>query len=227
MTFSTPASVGFQNSGFLDAHPELQVLQSADPRYGSREGSYWVINTRLSPACIVLSDSPQQLAALLKELAATQCQFAVRSGAHSPVPGTNDIADGVTIDLSSLNKITFDNGSETHKRTVSGGRGGDVGVSGLLLGGGSSWMTVKNGWACDNVMFAVALAFSASKPLPARESQECLAFRCGYAGTREHNDMLALVDVVYKSFGFLFHNSGHFLALLRGSHGSGVGHGEG
>ncbi|KAK6845942.1 hypothetical protein PG987_001130 [Apiospora arundinis] len=177
MAFSTPASLGLQSSGFLDAHPELLVLRPADPLYGSREGSYWAVNTRLSPACIVLPDSPQQLAELLKELATTQRQFAIRSGGHSPVPGTNDIANGVTIDLSSLNNITFDADSETvrfgaglrwkdvygeltrHKRTVSGGRGGDVGVSGLLLGGGSSWMTAKNGWACDNVLsYEVVLA---------------------------------------------------------------------
>ncbi|KAK8047712.1 hypothetical protein PG996_015776 [Apiospora saccharicola] len=165
------------SSGFLDTHPELQVLRPVDPLYGSREGSYWAVNTRLSPACIVLPDSAQQLAEIVKELAATQRQFAIRSGGHSPVPGANDIADGVTVDLSSFNKIAFDAGSETvrfgagarwkdvygeltkHKRTVSGGRGGDVGVSGLLLGGGSSWMTAKNGWACDNVLsYEVVLA---------------------------------------------------------------------
>lgn len=149
----------------FDFQSRMQVLFPADPRYNSREESYWAVNTRLVPTCFVLPDSPQQVSGILKELVARKQQFAIKSGGHSPVPGTNNIEKGVTIDLSLLSKITFDESSETvhfgagvrwkdvygelskYKRTVSGGRGGDVGVSGLLLGGGSSWMTAKNGWA--------------------------------------------------------------------------------
>lgn len=35
---------------------------------------------------------------------------------------------------------------------VAGGRNGNVGVGGLLLGGGISHFTTRVGWACDNVV---------------------------------------------------------------------------
>lgn len=35
--------------------------------------------------------------------------------------------------------------------TVPGGRAAEVGVAGLLLGGGNSFYSLRKGWACDNV----------------------------------------------------------------------------
>ncbi|KAI0161873.1 FAD-binding domain-containing protein [Hypoxylon sp. FL1284] len=176
MSSATP-SVSSQGTAFFSSQSGLQVLLPGDPRYSSHEESYWAANARLTPSCIVLPESPEQVSAVVKELVATKRRFAVRSGGHSPVPGTNDIANSVTIDLSLLKEIAVDTRSGTvrfgaglrwinvyeeltkHKLTVAGGRGGDVGVSGLLLGGGSSWMAAKNGWACDNVLsYEVVLA---------------------------------------------------------------------
>ncbi|RYP50624.1 hypothetical protein DL768_003906 [Monosporascus sp. mg162] len=167
-----PQAVGLVNAG-LASH----ILYPADPVYLAREESYWAKNTRLEPACIVVPQSVEEVSLVLKSLVATKQQFAVRSGGHSPSPGANNIAGGVTIDLSHMNKTVFNPANETahigaggrwkdvygelHKydRVVAGGRSGDVGVSGLLLGGGSSWMTARNGWACDNVhAFEVVLA---------------------------------------------------------------------
>ncbi|KAK8052407.1 hypothetical protein PG993_003792 [Apiospora rasikravindrae] len=143
----------------LKAIPDLEVLLPADSLYDSRESSYYAANARLAPSCIARPNSAQQRRAL-------------------PVPGANNIANhGVTVDLGLLNTVTYIADSEIvrfgagtrwrdvygelakYKRTVPGGRGGDVGVSGLLLGGGSSWQVAKHGWACDNVMsFEVVLA---------------------------------------------------------------------
>ncbi|KAI1078807.1 FAD-binding domain-containing protein [Whalleya microplaca] len=177
MASTTPTTVGFQEASFFDPQLKLQVLLSDDPRYGSRNESYWSANARLTPSCFILPESPEQVSVVLKELVSRKQQFAVRSGGHSPVPGTNNIANAVTIDLGLLNKVTVDIGSGTvcfgagtrwkdvyaelskYKSTVAGGRSGDVGVSGFLLGGGSSWMAAKNGWACDNVLsYEVVLA---------------------------------------------------------------------
>ncbi|KAK7926711.1 hypothetical protein PG985_003709 [Apiospora marii] len=135
----------------FQAPPDLQVLLPRDPLYGTRESSYWAVNARLSPACIVQPKSTAQVSSLLKELVATGRQFAVRAGGHSPVPGANDIAgDGVTVDLGLLNSVAYDAGSETvrfgagcrwrdvygelgrHERTVPGGRGGDVGCDNVI-----------------------------------------------------------------------------------------------
>ncbi|KAI1658886.1 FAD-binding domain-containing protein [Daldinia decipiens] len=177
MALINPTTSDSQETNLFDPHLKLQVLLPGDPFYVSRQDSYWAVNSRLNPSCFVLPESSQQVSEILKALVALKRQFAIRSGGHSPVPGTNNIANAVTIDLGFLNKVIFDTDSETvsfgagarwkgvyeelskYKRTVAGGRGGDVGVSGLLLGGGSTWMSAKNGWACDNVLsYEIVLA---------------------------------------------------------------------
>lgn len=46
-----------------------------------------------------------------------------------------------------------------HGRIVAGGREGNVGVAGLILGGGNTFLTARRGFACDNVVeFEVVLA---------------------------------------------------------------------
>ncbi|KAJ2899893.1 hypothetical protein MKZ38_002760 [Zalerion maritima] len=84
--------------------------------------------------------------------------------------------DGVTIDLSLLNTITLSNPSTTENTTtvvsvgpgtrwidisllldplglaVVAGRVSDVGVPGLVLGGGISYFSGLYGWACDNIL---------------------------------------------------------------------------
>jgi FAD/FMN-containing dehydrogenase len=103
--------------------------------------------------------------------------IAVRSGGHH-LPGTNNIATGVTIDLGMMNRSSYDrsrglasvepgakwkdvyyNLLENGNVTVTGGRDGSVGVGGFLTGGGMSYHTGRNGFGCDTVVnFEVVLA---------------------------------------------------------------------
>lgn len=83
----------------------------------------------------------------------------------------------MTIDLIQLNGTTYDAATNTASIgtgarwlsvyeelfkdgvTVTGGRQGIVGVGGLLLGGGISWYTGRQGFACDNVVnYEIVLA---------------------------------------------------------------------
>jgi FAD/FMN-containing dehydrogenase len=105
------------------------------------------------------------------------CQFAVRSGGHTPIPGSNNINNGVTIDLLYMNGTTYNAETELASispaarwgsvyaaleplgRMVAGGRGSTVGVGGFLLGGGISHHAPRVGLSCDNVVnFEVVLA---------------------------------------------------------------------
>lgn len=46
-----------------------------------------------------------------------------------------------------------------HDRIVAGGREGSVGVAGLILGGGKSFLTPRKGFSCDTVLeFEIVLA---------------------------------------------------------------------
>lgn len=113
----------------------------------------------------------------MKLLTALGTPFTVKSGGHTAFPGGSSIREGITIDLSSLNVITVSHdrssvsiGSGLRWINVSealdplglavvGGRSANVGVSGLILGGGISFLSGRRGWACDNVKnFQIVLA---------------------------------------------------------------------
>lgn len=105
---------------------------------------------------------------LLETEAAGDWHIAIRAGGHN-TGGANNIDNGVTIDLVHLNQATYDNKTNLasigpglkwmdvysklakHDVLVPGGRDGDVGVGGFLLGGGSTFYMGTQGFACDDV----------------------------------------------------------------------------
>jgi len=107
----------------------------------------------------------------------TKCQFAIRSGGHTTWAGSNNIENGVTIDLGLMNTTTYNEetmiasiqpGSrwggvystlDPKGVTVAGGRAATVGVSGFITGGGNSFYSAQKGFSCDTVTnFEVVLA---------------------------------------------------------------------
>jgi FAD/FMN-containing dehydrogenase len=147
------------------------VVMPSDPKYGALSTENWYAyltkpqtthttsNTyrsgtaRGSPTCIVTPGHVSDVQTIVSYLSQQKIHFAVRSGGHSPSPLSANTADGVLIDLSSLNSTTYDASSQTVKVgpglrwgdvyhyldqfqvTAVGGRVLDVGVGGLLLGG--------------------------------------------------------------------------------------------
>ncbi|KAF8250243.1 FAD-binding domain-containing protein [Wilcoxina mikolae CBS 423.85] len=152
----------------------------ASPDYSSCTEAllYWAQQQfTISPACYVHVRTAWDISAVLSIARTTECPFAVRGGGHSDVPGASNSPGGITLDLSGLNQIeTTDDGKvtrvgaglkwgevygELEKRnlTVVGGRLTSVGVAGLTLGGGISYLSGLYGFACDNVKnFEVVLA---------------------------------------------------------------------
>ena len=157
------------------------VLYSSDEAYHDRISSYWSVSAQLIPNCMVQPLSTEEVSKTIKTLltdaACGREQFAIRSGGHTTWAGSNNIDDGVTIDLGLMNGTTLDvktniasiqPGSRWNQVyatldpqgfTVAGGRAGSVGVAGFLTGGGNSFYTAQQGFACDNVKnFEVVLA---------------------------------------------------------------------
>lgn len=105
----------------------------------------------------------------VKILASLSAPFTVKSGGHTAYDGGSNIENGVTIDLARLNDIALSEDCQTVSigpgnrwgnvsgvldplgLAVVGGRVSDVGLSGLILGGGISFFSGRYGWACDNV----------------------------------------------------------------------------
>ncbi|SPO04344.1 related to 6-hydroxy-d-nicotine oxidase [Cephalotrichum gorgonifer] len=143
----------------------------------NEHNSYWSARQdELTPNCFVAPHSASDVSKALKVLRDTKAPFTVKSGGHVPFPSSN-VDTGVVIDLSEINGLTL----SADKTVVSvgpgnrwtavaeyllpeglavvGGRVGDIGVSGLTLGGGISWFSGRYGWACDNVReYEVVLA---------------------------------------------------------------------
>jgi FAD/FMN-containing dehydrogenase len=91
----------------------------------------------------------------VQQISKSSCKFAVKSGGHARAAESSNIADGVTIILSRLKRVSvlpaehivqIGPGNRWHdvyvelekvNLTVPGGRTGSVGVGGLILGGAS------------------------------------------------------------------------------------------
>lgn len=112
----------------------------------------------------------QDLAGGLAIIRQARSPFAVRSGGHMPVPGAQSTDVGVMIGMTNFRTTAFTNGksvaqigtglrwSDVYKwvspygYAVAGGRYAQVGVGGLLLGGGINNFGNSYGWSFSNVV---------------------------------------------------------------------------
>ncbi|KAL2842918.1 hypothetical protein BJY01DRAFT_235845 [Aspergillus pseudoustus] len=149
---------------------EVLYLPGSDTYY-ARISSHWSASAQLHPWAIVQPRNTHEVAKAVKALVEAQdVKFAVRSGGHMHWAGAAGIVNGVTIDLGLMNTTTYDAETkvvslqpggywgasykelEKYGRMVAGGREGQVGIAGLLLGGGISYYTCRVGFACDQVI---------------------------------------------------------------------------
>ncbi|KAF9512461.1 hypothetical protein BS47DRAFT_1363136 [Hydnum rufescens UP504] len=97
----------------------------------------------------------------------SDAHYAVRGGGHSAMPGWNTIDNGVLIDFSQMKAFSYDpmcnsifiepgvlfgevyDGLQSQGVAPVGGRVDAIGFSGLALGGGLSFLSPSQGWACD------------------------------------------------------------------------------
>ncbi|PIG89960.1 hypothetical protein AARAC_010226 [Aspergillus arachidicola] len=179
-TFTSANFTGFPPcDALIEASLSNRLLFATDPEYEPRIESYWAWNTRRHPYCIVQPHNVKEVSTAMTALLGSKAgagdgtgagawYIAVRAGGHN-LGYSNNIDTGVTIDLKYLNQTTYDSktniasvspGShwedvyaELHKHgvVVTGGRDGDVGVGGFLLGGGSTYYMAQTGFGCDSI----------------------------------------------------------------------------
>ncbi|KIN06284.1 hypothetical protein OIDMADRAFT_155290 [Oidiodendron maius Zn] len=147
--------------------------------YITAQSHYWsAANADLIPACVVFPTNAYDVSAVVTALLNEPCvSFAVKSGGHNPNVGYSSVDGGVLISMSNISSTVLSEdqkiaeigtGSrwleaaqalEPYNLTVVSGRLGDVGVGGLTLGGGLSFLSTQYGLACDNVVnYEVVLA---------------------------------------------------------------------
>ncbi|KAI3319739.1 putative FAD-binding oxidoreductase [Xylariaceae sp. AK1471] len=130
-----------------------------------------------TPTCIFQPKTTEDLQAAVSLIVEGNVSFAIRSGGHSPSPLAANIAQGVLIDMSAFNGVDYHANDQVavvgsgqrwenvytkldqYGVTVVGGRVLTVGVGGLTLGSGLSYLSDLYGLVCDNVVnFEVVLA---------------------------------------------------------------------
>ncbi|CAG9948171.1 unnamed protein product [Clonostachys rosea f. rosea IK726] len=120
--------------------------------------------------CRVQPESASEVSRILQVLVGSWCRFAVKCGGHSRFPDDSVSLGGVTIDLGLINDTVVSDDRKTARvgggslsrqifanldpygLAYVGGRVGQVGIGGFTLGGGSSVLAAKYGWALDNVL---------------------------------------------------------------------------
>ncbi|KAG4274335.1 FAD binding domain-containing protein [Fusarium proliferatum] len=154
-----------------------QVFLGDETKYSSEQTSFWsTIQGAVSPTCFFQPESAEEVASAVVAARGGTCKFAVKSGGHYSFTAST-IAGGLVVDLARLNKVTVSQDRQTaaiepggrwadvypilqkYGLTVPGGRMFGVGVGGLSLGGGISWLSNLHGWTCDNILeYEVVLA---------------------------------------------------------------------
>jgi hypothetical protein len=143
------------------------LLRPGNQRYEEAR-AIWNGMYRKKPGLIARCRDLSDVQAAVRSAAATGIVTAVRCGGHS-LAGFSTCDGGLVIDLSSMRKVTVD--ADARRAEFAGGcllgsidratqQAGLVfpsgvvshtGASGLVLGGGTGWLTRRFGLSCDNV----------------------------------------------------------------------------
>ncbi|KAK0663613.1 putative FAD-linked oxidoreductase [Lasiodiplodia hormozganensis] len=157
----------------LESTSSISIDKPLSLEYTSENNEYWSTGcAALKPACIIKPASAAEMSTVIKTLNQNNETFAIKSGGHNPNQNFSSIDGGPLISTADLNEVTLDKDSMTvrvgpgnrwedvHKvldgtnTTVIGGRIGNVGVGGYIVGGGLSFLSAEYGWAANNLVEA-------------------------------------------------------------------------
>jgi FAD/FMN-containing dehydrogenase len=144
------------------------VLEPQDAGY---EDARSIFNSMIDrrPAVIAQCESPADVGAAIAHARERGLEVAVRGGGHS-VAGASLTDGGLVVDMRRMNAVEvdpaartataaggatwshFDRATQPHGLMSPGGRVSTTGVAGLSLGGGSTWLERKFGFACDSLI---------------------------------------------------------------------------
>lgn len=138
----------------VEAQTDIEMLKPLTLSYNQEQTEYWsTASGALKPTCIIAPHTPEEVAAVVAVLNGNNETFAVKSGGHSPNDWFASVDGGPLISTKNLNEVIFDPATETVRigpglrwdevaaaldgtgYTAVGGRIGNVGVGGYLLGG--------------------------------------------------------------------------------------------
>ncbi|OTB02610.1 hypothetical protein M426DRAFT_322532 [Hypoxylon sp. CI-4A] len=146
------------------------TVEPTEDTYEALSTENWSQTVWAKPTCIIQPANTEELSSIVSSIVEQNVEFAVRSGGHSVVKGAANINGGVLIDMVNFDTVDYDadkkvavvgsglrwkevyTSLDQYNVTVAGGRVLDVGVGGLTLGGGLSYLADLYGLVCDNVV---------------------------------------------------------------------------
>jgi hypothetical protein len=159
-TCSSVVSLGYINVTFA---PNLAYIEE--------QTQYWSTScSALLPSCIIFPKTVEEVSTVVQLLANSTEPFAVKSGGHNPNNGWSSVAGGPLIAMEHFDQASLDRSTgvvdvgpgnrldgiaaklQGTGWTFVGGRIGNTGVGGLVLGGGLSYMSTQYGWAASSVL---------------------------------------------------------------------------
>lgn len=146
------------------------ITMPSDSNYAHLVTEPWSATVWKHAACVATPNSTSDTQKIVRVLVTNEIPFSVRSGGHSPNPFDANIETGVLVTTDHLNHVSYDTSTnlatfgpglrwdavytalDPYNVSLVGGRVMDVGVGGLMLGGGLSYLSDLYGLACDNVV---------------------------------------------------------------------------
>ncbi|KAB8236272.1 uncharacterized protein BDW43DRAFT_308538 [Aspergillus alliaceus] len=138
------------------AFPSL-LFSSDTAIYANQSHLPWSQTCLLSPSCVFLPQDAEDVSHALRIIKMTRAPFSVIGAGHMPVPGAASIDHGVMISLHDLkHRQLSEDLSVVQIGPVRPGRQRgslrQVGVGGLLLGGGIGYFSSQVGWGANSVV---------------------------------------------------------------------------
>lgn len=156
----------------------IEVDSPLSLSYATEQADYWSSScASLIPSCIIFPKSSEEVATVVKVLNDNEEHFAIKSGGHNPNNYFSSIDGGPLISTQQMDQVLLDPTTGVARVgpgirldeiaaqlqgtgwTFVGGRIGNTGVGGLVLGGGLSYMSAQYGWAASSVIeYEIVLA---------------------------------------------------------------------
>ncbi|KAK4466382.1 hypothetical protein QBC42DRAFT_343165 [Cladorrhinum samala] len=155
----------------VSLNTDIEVTSPLDVSYLNEQKDYWSAScSALKPSCIIFPRSAAEVSAVIKILNTNNEKFAIKSGGHSPNNYFSSVDGGPLISTQRLDHLNLDPttgvadlgpgnrldeiGAKLQGTgwTFVGGRIGNTGSGGLMLGGGLSYMSAQYGWSASSVI---------------------------------------------------------------------------
>ncbi|KAI1261053.1 hypothetical protein F5Y18DRAFT_403205 [Xylariaceae sp. FL1019] len=157
----------------------IEVAYPLNLDYIDEQNKYWsTTSIALTPTCIIFPTSAEEVSVVVQTLNDNEGEpFAIKSGGHNPNRYFSSVDGGPLISTARMDEAILDQETGVLQMgpgnrldgiaaklqgtgwTFVGGRIGNTGTGGLILGGGLSYMSAQYGWAASSVLdYEVVLA---------------------------------------------------------------------